>query len=71
MLGSKEIDMINNSDTYKTSQDLYLSEKEREGKQSADVLKARVGGKKADGTAISYNPRKYNQEHLLNVLQYL
>ena len=56
MLGSKEIDAINNSDIYDTYKDLYLSEKEREKKplqgiQSANGLKARVGAKKADGTA--------------------
>ena len=32
MLGSKEIDTINNSDIYDTYKDLYLSEKEREKK---------------------------------------
>ena len=32
MLGSKEIDTINNSDLYDTYKDLYLSEKEREKK---------------------------------------
>ena len=29
MLGSKDIDTINNSDIYDTYKDLYLSEKER------------------------------------------
>ena len=58
MLGSKEIDAINNSDIYDTYKDLYLSEKEREKKrfqgiQSANGLKARVGAKKADGTALT------------------
>ena len=48
MLGSKEIDKINNSDIYDTYKDLYLSEKEREGKllqgiQPSNGLKARVG----------------------------
>ena len=45
MLGSKDIDTINNSDIYDIYRDLYLSEKEREGKllqgiQSANGLKA-------------------------------
>ena len=55
MLGSKEIDKINNSDIYDTYKDLYLSEKERkekllQGIQLANGLKARVGAKKSDGT---------------------
>ena len=50
MLGSKDIDTINNSDVYDTYKDLYLSEKEREEKllqgiQSANGLKTRVGAK--------------------------
>ena len=58
MLGSKDIDTINNSDIYDTYKDLYLSEKEREEKllqgiQSINVLKARLGAKKADGTALT------------------
>ena len=58
MLGSKEIDTINNADIYATYKDLYLGEKEREEKllqgiQSANGLKARIGAKKADGTAIT------------------
>ena len=58
MLGSKDIDTINNSVIYDTYKDLYLSEKEREEKllqgiQSANGLKARVGAKKADGTAVT------------------
>ena len=32
MLGSKDIDMINNSDIHDTYKDLHLSEKEREEK---------------------------------------
>ena len=56
MLGSKDIDMISNSDLYDTYKDLYLSEKELEEKllqgiQLVNGLKARVGTKKADGTA--------------------
>ena len=58
MLGSKDIDSINNSDIYDTYKHLYLSEKEREEKllqgiQSANGLKARLGAKKADGTALT------------------
>ena len=50
MLGSKNIDTINNSDIYDTYKDLYLSEKEHEGKllqgiQWTNVLKVRVGAK--------------------------
>ena len=57
MLGSKEIDTINNSDIYDTYKGLYLSKRERkkkllQGIQSANGLKARVGAKKADGTAL-------------------
>ena len=51
MLGSKDIDTINNSDVYDTYKDLYLSEKEHEEKllqsiQLANGLKACVGAKK-------------------------
>ena len=58
MLGSKNIDTINNSDIYDTYKDLYLSKKEREEKllqdiQLANGLKARLGGKKGDGTALT------------------
>ena len=58
MLSSKEINTINNSDVFDTYKDLYLSVKEREEKllqgiQGANGLKARVGGKKADGTALA------------------
>ena len=58
MLGSKDIDTINNSDIYDRYKDLYLSKKEREEKllqyiQSANGLKALVGAKKADGTALT------------------
>ena len=57
-LGSTSIDTIDNSDIYDTYKDLYLSEIEREetllqGLQSANGLKAQVGAKKADGTAIT------------------
>ena len=55
ILGSKEIDTINNSDIFDIYKDPYLSEKEREerlfqGIQSVNGLKARVGAKKADGS---------------------
>ena len=59
LLGSKDIDIINNSDIYDTYKDLYLNKKEREerllqGIQSANGLKARVGAEKAeDGTALT------------------
>ena len=56
-LGSKEIDVINNACIYGTYKDLYLSEKEREerllqGIQPNNGLKARLGAKKSDGTAL-------------------
>ena len=55
---SKDIDTVNNSDIHDTYKDLYMSEKEREEKllqgiQSANILKARIGGKKADGTTLT------------------
>ena len=58
MLGSKDIDTINNSDIYDTYKDLYLSQKEHEEKllqgiQSANGLRARMGAKKAGGTALT------------------
>ena len=51
MLGSKDIDVINNSDIYDIYKDLYLSEKEREEKllqgiQRGNGLNADVGAKK-------------------------
>ena len=51
MLGSKDIDMIDDSDFYDTHKDLYQSEKGGEEKllqgiQSANGLKSRVGSKK-------------------------
>ena len=57
MLGSKDIDMINNSDIYDTYKDLYLSEKERQEKllqgiQSANGFKAQVGAKTADSAVL-------------------
>ena len=58
MLGSKDIDTINNSDVYDTYKDLYLSETECEEKllqsiQPANGLKARVGTKKVDGMTLA------------------
>ena len=58
MLGSKEIDTVNQSYIYDTYKDLYLSKQEREEKllpgiQSATGLKARVGATKADSTALT------------------
>ena len=58
MLGSKEIDTVNQSCIYDTYKDLYLSKQEREEKllqgiQSATGLKARVGATKPDGTALT------------------
>ena len=51
MLGSRDVDTINNSNIYDTYKDLYLSKKEREEKllqgiQSANGLKVRLGAKK-------------------------
>ena len=58
MLGSKEIDTVNQSYIYGTYKDFYLSKKEREEKllqgiQSATGLKARVSATKADGTPLT------------------
>ena len=58
LLGSKEIDMIQNSDIYDTYKDLYLSKKEREGKllqgiQSVNGLKAWLDATNTDGTALT------------------
>ena len=58
MLGSKGIEMIDNSDIYDTYKGLNLSKKQREerlpqGIQSGNGLKARLGAKKADGTALT------------------
>ena len=63
MLASKDIHKINNSDIYDMYKELYLSEKEREenlvqGIQLANDLKARVGAKKADGTALAVATQK-------------
>ena len=58
MLGSNEIDTVNQSYIYDNYKDLYLSKQEREEKllqgiQSATGLKARVSATKADGTALT------------------
>ena len=58
ILGSNSIETINNWDIYDTYKELYLSEKEHEemlvqGTQSVNGLKARLGAKKADGTALT------------------
>ena len=58
LLGSKEIDMIQNSDIYDTYKDLYLSKKEREEKllqgiQSVNGLKAWLDATNTDGTALT------------------
>ena len=56
MLGSTDIETINNSDIYDTYKDLYLSAKEREERlpqdiQPANGLKARLA--RLDGTALT------------------
>ena len=58
ILGSKEIDTINNSHIYGMYKELYLSKKEREEKllqgiQSTNGLKSRLGAKKADCTLLT------------------
>ena len=58
MLGSKSNDTTNDSDIYDTYKELFLSEIEPEemllqGIQLANGLKAQVGAKKADGTALT------------------
>ena len=63
MLGSKDINTINNSDIYDTYKDLYLSEKEREEKllqgiQSANGLKARLGAKRQMARHLHWQLRK-------------
>ena len=76
MLGSKDIGTINNSDIYDTYKDLYLSEKEREEKllqgiQSANGLKARLGAKKADGTALTMTTQEMLlKRRMIKDLQY-
>ena len=63
MLGSTNIDTINNSNIYDTYKDLYLSEKEREerllqGIQSANGLKVRLGAKKQMAQHLQENTIK-------------
>ena len=58
ILGSKDIDKINNSDIYDTYKDIYLSEKEREEKlllgiQSVNGLNTRLDATNADDTALT------------------
>ena len=53
MFGSKNIDTINNSETYSMYKNLYLSEKESEEKLLKDIklangLKAQLGVKKSE-----------------------
>ena len=50
ILGSKEIDTINNSDIYDTYKDLYLSKKEREQKLLQGIRS--TNGLKAHGWAL-------------------
>ena len=77
LIGSKEIDTINNSDIYDTYKNLYLSEKKREEKllqdiQTANGLKARAGAKKADDMALAVTTRKMRSiRRLVKCLQYL
>ena len=71
ILGSKKICTINNSDIYDTYKDPYLSKKEREEKllqdiQSANGLKARVGTKKADGTALGVATQENSVKNMLD-----
>ena len=76
MLGSKEIDTINNSDIYDTYKDLYLRKKERkekllQGIQSTNGLKARVGAKNAEAQHWQWQSRKTRLKKLIiNGLQY-
>ena len=63
ILGSKEIETVNNSHICDTYKDLYLNKKERkekllQGIQSANGLKARLGAKKTDGTAMTVATEK-------------
>ena len=53
IFGSKDIDTINNSETYNMYKNLYLSEKESEEKLLKDIklangLKAQLGVKKSE-----------------------
>ena len=58
IIGSKGIDMIDNSDTYDKYKDLCLSKKERkekllQGIQLVNGLKERVSAKKVDGMTLT------------------
>ena len=75
-IGSKEIDTINNSCIYDAYKDLYLSEKEDEERlrqviQPANGLKAQLGAKKSDGTALTMtiqenvNKKTYNKRFVI------
>ena len=76
MLGSKNIDTINNLDVYDTYKDLYLGKKERkeklfQGIQPANCLKTQVGGKEADGTALAITTQENAvKKSLIKRLQY-
>ena len=67
-------DTINNSDVYDTYKDLYLSEKERKkrlGIQSTNGLKARLGAKKANGTALTLTTQENTiKKRLIKDFQY-
>ena len=75
-LGSKNIDTIDNSDVYHTYKDLYMSEKEREERllqdiQSVNGSKPPLGAKKADGPALTIQPRKIQlKRRLIKGFQY-
>ena len=77
MLGSTDIDIINNWDIYDTYKDLYLSEKKREekllqGMQSANDLKTRLGRKKSNGIALTLTTQENAiKRRLIKDLQYL
>ena len=63
MLSSTEIDTINNSDIYDICKSLNLSKKEGKerllrGIQLTNTLKAQMGAKKTDGTALTLTTRK-------------
>ena len=63
MHGSKEVDIINNSDIYDAHKDPCLSEKRPwnkllQGIQSANGLMARAGAKKAKGPAVKVSNKQ-------------
>ena len=71
ILGSTEIDTINNSDIYDTYKDLYLSKNERkerllQGIHPSNGLKERVGAKKTDGTALALTTQENAIKKTLN-----